>query len=396
MAEIAILKHSLLFVSYHTFPQSYSLDHHFHYGYLMFASAVMGRLNATFVEEHGARVDALMHDVAYNPKIQDGSFFPLARHMSWFDGHSFASGLFPFGNGKSQESSSEAVNCYYGAYLWSLVRSGSADKPHADISPTTDFARLLLAMEVRGAKTYWHMVPPSTSSQSSSSSTAGKNSSTTTTTTTAPDAFPTVYSPRFAKNYMVGNLGMLDAICSTWFGTENLYVHMINFLPVTPITRYLFNTEYVTKEYANVISNYPNAEMAWRGYVVADHALVAPMSAYKEAQKLISGQLDSGISKTQILYFILTSPMGFDVSKLGTSSSDSTSSSSSSNIPGDAMDGDGDNNGVSQVSGSDTASTSSSAGEAANCANHPACATTALSGLCCPTAAGTDLFCCHA
>ena len=363
----------------------------------MFASAVMGKLNATFVEEHGDRVDALMHDVAYNPKIQDGSFFPLARHMSWFDGHSFASGLFPFGNGKSQESSSEAVNCYYGAYLWSLVRSGSADKPHADISPRTDFARLLLAMEVRGAKTYWHMMPPSTSSKSSSSSRTGTNSSTTTTTTTttttAPDSWPTVYSPQFAKNYMVGNLGMLDAICSTWFGTEDLYVHMINFLPVTPITRYLFNTEYVTKEYADVISAYPNAEMAWRGYVVADHALVAPMSAYKEALKLISGQLDSGTSKTQILYFILTSPMGFDVSKLGTTSSGSTSSNN--NIPGDAMDGDG-GNGVSQVSGFGTSSTSTSAGEAANCANHPACAATGLGGLCCPTAAGTDLFCCHA
>lgn len=362
----------------------------------MYASAIMGRLNATFVEEHGDRVDALMHDVAYNPKIQDGSFFPLARHMSWFDGHSFASGLFPFGNGKSQESSSEAVNCYYGAYLWSLVRSGFADKPNADISPMTDFARLLLAMEVRGAKTYWHMMPPSRSSSKKS----GSNNSST--VNTASDALPTVYSPRFAKNYMVGNLGMLDAICSTWFGTENLYVHMINFLPVTPITRYLFNVEYATVEYANVISNYPNAEMAWRGYVVADHALVAPMNAYKEAVKLISGQLDSGISKSQILYFILTSPLGFDVSKLSASTDDSSSSSSSSssnNIPGDDMDGNG-GGGTSQVSGStdtdtDTASTSSKAVEAASCANNPTCAAAGLGGLCCPTAAGIDLFCCH-
>ena len=51
-----------------------------------------------------------------------GIFFPPARHKSWFDGHSFASGLFPFADGKSQESSSEAANCYYGAYLWARVR----------------------------------------------------------------------------------------------------------------------------------------------------------------------------------------------------------------------------------------------------------------------------------
>ena len=339
----------------------------------MYASAVMGKLNATFVEVHGDRVDALMHDVAYNANINDDSFFPLARHMSWFDGHSFASGLFPFGNGKSQESSSEAVNCYYGAYLWSLVRSGSAEQPGADISPSTDFHRLLLAMEVRGAKTYWHMMPPSTSSDSSNS------------TTTTP-TWPTVYSPRFAKNYMVGNLGMLDAICSTWFGTENLYVHMINFLPVTAITRYLFNTEYVTKEYANVISNYPNAEMAWRGYVVSDHALVAPMKAWREALDLDSARLDSGISKSQALYFILTSPKGFDL----TESSIDSGSSTDDSIPGDAMDG-----GESQTGGHSSGA-KSSVGEDANCANHPACAASGLGGVCCPKSEGNDLFCCQA
>lgn len=82
----------------------------------------MARLNATFVSEYGLNVDTLLFDVAHgeNHDSNDSNsiFFPLARHKSWFDGHSFASGLFPFGDGKSQESSSEAVNCYYGAYLW--------------------------------------------------------------------------------------------------------------------------------------------------------------------------------------------------------------------------------------------------------------------------------------
>jgi len=350
-------------------------DHHFHYGYLLYASAILGKLNSTFVLQHGDRVDALMHDVAYNAKIKDGSFFPLARHMSWFDGHSFASGLFPFSNGKSQESSSEAVNCYYGAYLWSLVRSGSAYQPNGDTSPSTDFARLLLAMEVRGAKTYWHMMPPLASSPGTQNSTI--------------DAHPelTVYSPNFAKNFMVGNLGMLDAICSTWFGTENLYVHMINFLPVTAITRYLFNSEYVKNEYANVISNYLDVEMAWRGYVVSDHALVAPMKAWEEALELKSTELDAGLSKSQVLYFILTSPKGFDVSVLATVTS---SSHGDESIPGDNNDfNNGHLDATAQSGGA------SSAEEDASCSNHPACAATGMGGLCCPTAAGSDLFCCH-
>lgn len=318
----------------------------------------MGKLNSTFVDQYGDQVDNIMHDVAHNSKINDGSFFPLSRHMSWFDGHSFASGLFPFGNGKSQESSSEAVNCYYGAYLWSLARNGAHGNPSSDLSPATDFSRLLLAMEVRGAKTYWHMMPLSASGVSNATI----------------SAIPAVYSPQFAKNYMVGNMGMLDAICSTWFGTENLYVHMINFLPVTSITKELFERDYVKNEYADIISQYPKAEMAWRGYVVCDHALVAPMTAWKDALELKSEQLDAGLSKSQVLFFTMTSPAGFNISKL--SSDGSMGRISTHTKPARSGDHSGDSS------------------EASSCIDHTACIDAGLEGLCCPTSEGVFLDCC--
>lgn len=219
-------------------------DHHFHYGYYMYASALMGKWNATFIDEYGAYVDAMMHDVTdqssgSSKKNSNGAFFPLARHKAWFDGHSFASGLFPFASGKSMESSSESINCYYGAYLWSMVKGTS--------SLTSDhfnFARLLLATEIRGVKTYWHM-------HSESTSTSGAK-------------WQTLYNPVLSKNLMIGNLGMMDVTVSTWFGNNPLYVHMINFMPVTAITRELFNTEYVEEEFSNVIEPmYDNVEMAW-------------------------------------------------------------------------------------------------------------------------------------
>jgi len=162
-------------------------DHHFHYGYVLYACALMGKLDPTFVNTHGDYVDAIYYDIAHGANFDSSAsssiFLPGARHKIWFDGHSFASGLFPFGNGKSQESSSEAVNAYYGAYLWSLVRNGAADDPALDDSEQTDFARLLLAMELRGAKTYWHMMPPGAKAKNQT------------------DAL-TVYSPEFSKNYM--------------------------------------------------------------------------------------------------------------------------------------------------------------------------------------------------
>jgi endo-1,3(4)-beta-glucanase len=157
---------------------------------------MMGKLNTSFVDVFGEFVDTIMNDVAYfsntDSQAVDNVFFPLARHKSWFDGHSFASGLFPFGNGKSQESTSEAINCYYGAYLWSLVRHGAALEPDADESETTNFLRLLLATEIRSAKTYWHMMPPENSSNQTKSLSA-------------------LFNPVFLKEGgMNGNLGMLD------------------------------------------------------------------------------------------------------------------------------------------------------------------------------------------
>jgi endo-1,3(4)-beta-glucanase len=189
-----------------------------------------------------------MFDVAHSSHASseevyatDGAFFPLARHKSWYDSHSFASGLFPSASGKSMESSSESVNCYYGAYLWSTVR-GKSDSSLKD-DEQLNFARLLLAMEIRGVKTYWHMSPQNTGD--------GNNDL-------------RLYNPTFAKNFMVGNLGMSDATVSTWFGSNPIYVHMINFMPITGITRELFDTAYLKKEFTGAIEPiYDNVEMAW-------------------------------------------------------------------------------------------------------------------------------------
>jgi endo-1,3(4)-beta-glucanase len=308
-------------------------DHHFHYGYILYACAVMGSLNSTFVSEYGAVVDNLLYDVAHSTGT---SLFPLARHKSWFDSHSFASGLFPFSDGKSQESSSEAVNCYFGAYLWSKVRTNAAASRNA-----IDFARLLLATEIRGAQTYWHMMPQTTSVPTSSRG--------------------PIYVESFAQNYMVGNIGMLDAVSSTWFGREPLYVHMINFLPVTAITYELFDKTYVKDQYNEVIKPLHEVAPAWKGYTVCNQAIVEPMAAWKEALTLFSGELDSALSKSQVLYWI-SGVEGFTYVAMD---DNETSSDDDFNTPSDSF-----------------------------CEKNDGCVSLGLSGLCCPTAAGIRLGCC--
>jgi endoglucanase Acf2 len=335
-------------------------DHHFHYGYLLYTAAIIGKLDPSFVEEYSKQIDAIYNDVAHESNLNsapplDNIFFPGSRHKIWFDGHSFASGMFPFGNGKSQESSSEAVNCYYGAYLWSLVRNGAADNPELDVSPRTDFARLLLATEIRGTKTYWHMVPPNLISSSP----------------TNIDEAITVYPPEFSENYMVGNVGMLDAKCTTWFGISSLYVHMINLIPVTAITGELFGEAYASLEYNKILKPLGTIEAAWNGFVIADRAISDPIGAWNEAQSVVSESLDAGLSKTQLLYWIATR-RGFNLS-----SANSTLITTVNN------------------SGSEDTSQKALKATTAACSNAPVCVTFGLQGDCCPTNNNVFLECCH-
>jgi hypothetical protein len=278
--------------------------------------------------------------------------------------------MFPFGNGKSQESSSEAVNCYYGAYIWSRTR-------HQEVaSDVTDFSRLLLAMEIRGAKTYWQMVPQRV---------FGNN------TLGSSFKFPQLYTPDFEENYMVGNVGMLDVAANTWFGTDPLYIHMINAIPITAVTRLLFDQAYVKYEYPYLMSTRKEVEMAWRGYTTSIHALIDPNKAWEEAQDLVSYELDAALSKSQVLYFISQQP-GFGSQAGGTKSSNNitktvgtTSSSSSSSLPAPMKETQSDQ----QVLSSKDAASS-----LASCDGHPSCITAGLSGLCCPTTENVFLECC--
>jgi len=306
-------------------------DHHFHYGYLLSACAVMGKYNETFAESYKHRIDAIFFDIASSYNFDSSSSsaksysFPGTRHFSWYDGHSYASGLFPFGNGKSQESSSEAVNGYLGAFLWSSVKDSLASSSG---SLDFEFSRLLLAMEIRGAQTYWHMKQR-------------RN-------TVSP------YTKAFAANIMVGNVGMMDAICSTWFGTNPLYVHLINFLPISSATRVLFQRDFAKDEYEHLVASHREVEMSWKGYLVALHAISDPNAAWSEALELQSSQLDTGTSKSAILFWALTQGHWTE----------------SSHVP----------------HANTTLNTSS------DCAQHNRCK--GLSGQCCPSSAGVFLSCC--
>jgi hypothetical protein len=137
-------------------------------------------------------------DVSVAPR---SSYFTVSRHKDWYDGHSWASGLFSLQNGKSQESISEAAHSYYGAALWGSV-TGDPE--------LRDFARLALALEVRSGRHYWRV---------------------------ADDEGVYKHMRPFSSTHpIVGVVGALDVSSRTWFGEAAAYAVLINCLPFSPAT----------------------------------------------------------------------------------------------------------------------------------------------------------------
>jgi endo-1,3(4)-beta-glucanase len=77
-------------------------DHHFHYGYFVYAAAVIAHIDPSWVTTNSATnkawVNALVRD--YANSISDDPYYPFSRSFDWFHGHSWAKGLFESGAGK--------------------------------------------------------------------------------------------------------------------------------------------------------------------------------------------------------------------------------------------------------------------------------------------------------
>lgn len=98
------------------FGNSFYNDHHFHYGYFIHAAAIIGYLDPTWLAANKDYVNVLVRD-ASNPSGQD-QFFPVSRAFDWYNGHSWAKGLFESADGKDQESSSEDAMFAYALKMW--------------------------------------------------------------------------------------------------------------------------------------------------------------------------------------------------------------------------------------------------------------------------------------
>ncbi len=90
-------------------------DHHFHYGYFLYAAGVLGAEDKALAARWRPVIDLLAADIAGQGS---SPLMPDRRVFDAYAAHSWASGTAPFADGNDQESTSEAVNAWVGLKLW--------------------------------------------------------------------------------------------------------------------------------------------------------------------------------------------------------------------------------------------------------------------------------------
>ncbi|CAI5462114.1 unnamed protein product [Closterium sp. Yama58-4] len=249
-------------------------DHHFHYGYFIYATATVAKFDPAWRDQYRAPLKDLMTDYMSPERT---AAFPRLRHFDAYALHSWASGLFEFGDGRNQRSFSEAANAYYvGALLASLL----GDQPLATLGAA------LAAVEALAGQTLMHV--PLASSHPDPSLSPG-------------------YEALFADdNRVVGVLWSTKRDAALWFAPPaDMEKRMgIQVLPVSPFLTHLFPDHDFAKQLVEwaqpVLSGAATDE--WRGFAWALQALYDPQGARTNIAALTA--FDDGNSKTNMLCWL--------------------------------------------------------------------------------------------
>ena len=118
-------------------------DHHFHYGYFLYAAGVLAAHDPSVIEDLRPVMTLLAADIAGSA---DTGITPQWRPYDAYASHSWAAGTSEFADGNNQESSSEAVTAWAGLQLWAQAAKDPALEREA---------AWLLGSEAHAATTYW-------------------------------------------------------------------------------------------------------------------------------------------------------------------------------------------------------------------------------------------------
>lgn len=194
-------------------------DHHFHYGYFTYAAALLCLEDREFAEQYGELLTMIAKDYANWDRTD--TRFPFMRTLDPWCGHSWAGGLGDHGNdnGNGQESTSEAMQSWGGLYLLGVA---------LDNREMRDAGIWGWNTEARATREYWFDVDaPRPSNDGGRKAWAGKGDRQ---GNYHYDEYPYAYN----SNITGKGIGWW-----TWFGGDPLFMHGIQWMPVSPALDYL-------------------------------------------------------------------------------------------------------------------------------------------------------------
>lgn len=246
-------------------------DHHFHYGYFVYAAAVIGYLDPSWLNDSNkAWVNMLVRD--YANSISDDPYYPFQRMFDWYHGHSWAHGIIETADGKDQESSSEDTMASYGMKMWGQI-----------IGDTNMEARgnLMLAVQQRSLQHYYLYTNDNT-----------------------------VEPEEFIGNKAAGILFENKIDHTTYFGDNPEYIEGIHMLPIMPFSTLSRSTTFVQQEWdayfgSSGIRPVDEVTGGWKGILMANLAIVDPTTSYNYFSNSTGdfslADLDGGASQTWYL-----------------------------------------------------------------------------------------------
>lgn len=253
------------------FGNAFYNDHHFHYGYHIHAAAIIAKIDSLvgdgdWLDDNKEWVNTLIRDVA-NPN-EDDSYFPVFRNFDFFIGHSFAHGITVYSDGKDEESSSEDYNFAYAMKIWAQVIGDSNMESRAN---------LMLAIMSRSIGTYMLYQ-------------------------TDNSVMPSKYIGNFVSGIKFEN----KIHHTTYFGTNEEYIHGIHMLPITPVSSLIRVPTFVKEEWEGYLSGIvDDLTSGWRGILMLNAALYDPDIAYEffSQSDFNYDYLDDGLTLTWALTY---------------------------------------------------------------------------------------------
>ncbi|MCX6159993.1 MAG: glycosyl hydrolase [Ignavibacteriae bacterium] len=272
-------------------------DHAYHYGYVIYAAAVVARKRPDLFTANGNqyfnRIVDLCRDIG-NPVTpgnpQSDPYFPMHRHKDWYDGNSWMNGIQAGGAGRDQESVSEAANAWYGMYLFGLAMN------NANLKNT---GKLMLASEIRNFQKYYRTF---------------QNTDTT---------YTNVYNNYYI---VVGNQWHSQTINKT-YGNIPRFIYGVHMLPKNPFIEKMWDHSFATEVWNKVFTNNQSSTLfqdltlftapfstnntgtiSVMTYNMPVQAIANPTAAYNKFQqyRTFNGYYDDGTCKSDCFYWILT------------------------------------------------------------------------------------------